>query len=140
MKIGFTGTRQGMTARQRGVVKAALKDKGATEVHHGDCIGADVEFHALAKELGIRTVAHPPKDATRRAYCEAHEILEPKPFLVRNAEIVEVCDYLIAAPYGYKERLRGSGTWATIRMARAIARPHGIAYPGDNTLSTSGAR
>lgn len=133
MRIGFSGTRRGMTSVQMHVVEAALLDKGLgeiTAVHHGDCIGADAEFHAIAIRLGLRTVIHPPEDEVLRAWCGGHEIYACKPYLARNRDILAACDYLIAVPYEYKERLRGSGVWAMIRAARKSHLPHGIVYPG----------
>jgi len=119
-----------MTDAQKTVVMATLRDKEATEVHHGDCLGADAEFHAIATVLGIRTIAHPPIDTRLRAYCKADEIREPKLSVARDADVVAECEYLIAAPYEYAERRRGSGTWLTIRIARRTKTPHGIVYPG----------
>jgi hypothetical protein len=46
LRIGFTGTRQGMTKRQRN----ALRDLLAA--HHGDAVGVDAEAHDIAIELG----------------------------------------------------------------------------------------
>ena len=45
--IGFTGTRQGMTAEQKSALRNLL-DGGAGDFHHGDCIGADSEAHGIA--------------------------------------------------------------------------------------------
>ena len=48
MKIGFTGTRDGMSIRQLVVLRTQFA-KHATEFHHGDCIGADalrIPIHA----------------------------------------------------------------------------------------------
>ena len=51
-----------------------------------------------------------------------------KPPLDRNHDIVERCDLLIATPHTVEEQLR-SGTWATIRYARKVHRPHYIIRP-----------
>lgn len=53
MKIGFTGTRQGMTPAQRLKATHWLAKLSATEFHHGDCMGADAEAHAIALSLKI---------------------------------------------------------------------------------------
>jgi hypothetical protein len=60
-RVGFTGTSCGMTEFQREAVAAALREVGDVgEAHHGDCLGADAEFHALCGELGTPVVIHPP--------------------------------------------------------------------------------
>ena len=130
MIVGFTGTRRGMTENQKSLVRDKLIVLKATEVHHGDCVGADTELNAIAKELNIRTVAHPPTADKYRAFCKTNETRAPKPYLARNRDIVAACKYLIVAPHGYKELLRGSGTWATMRIARRSHTAHGIVYPG----------
>ena len=28
--------------------------------HHGDCLGADAEFHELCRETGLKIHVHPP--------------------------------------------------------------------------------
>lgn len=124
MKIGFTGTQRGMTAPQRTSFTAALLFARIglnPEFHHGDCIGADAEAHAIAIGLGFRAFIHPPIDPKKRAWCEASWLFEPKPYLDRNHDIVDAAQFLIAAPGEPIEQLR-SGTWATIRYARKINR------------------
>jgi hypothetical protein len=132
MIVGFTGTRDGMTPSQRARVLEILR--GATEAHHGDCIGADAEFHELAVYLGVPVVIHPPEGRRYRAYCNAAEAIRierPKPYLARNQDIVIASDLLVASP---KERTepapaRGQGTWSTVRFARRYARPCEVVWP-----------
>lgn len=45
--IGFTGTQRGMTGVQIRVVMQLLISLAATDVHHGDCIGSDDDFHLI---------------------------------------------------------------------------------------------
>ena len=92
MKIGFTGTRHGMTEAQRGSLRSLLGDAG--EFHHGDCIGADAQAHDIARDLGLEVVVHPPKVDTMRAWktSDSDRIREPKPFLARNRDIVRETD------------------------------------------------
>lgn len=121
MKIGFTGTRRGMTQAQKMVLKDLLIQSHAQWLLHGDCVGADEEAHALALAAGIFVEIHPPIEPKHRAFLEPSAMHEPRPYLDRNHDIVEACDVLIAAPFG-PERLR-SGTWATVRYARKIGKP-----------------
>jgi hypothetical protein len=129
-RIGFTGTRQGMTAWQREVVRRVLLT--ATEAHHGDCLGADAEFHELAWAGGIDLVIHPPEDDKAQARCVgALMVHPPKPYLERNKDIVDGTDLLVATPKEAKEPRvkRGSGTWACIGYARRVGKRILIVWP-----------
>lgn len=118
IRVGFTGTQQGMTDAQKAQVDLLLAELGhdAVELHHGDCVGADEEAHDLADNHAFDIVIHPPDSDSKRAFCTGGEIREPKPYLQRNRNIVDETTVLIACPNG-GERMR-SGTWATIRYAR----------------------
>jgi len=114
--VGFTGTQKGATEAQLAGLGELLAD--ATEAHHGDCIGADAQFHDLCIELGKPVVIHPPDVETKRAHCEGYaDILPAKAYKARNHDIVDASDVLFATPDGFKEKQR-SGTWATVRYAR----------------------
>lgn len=114
--IGFTGTRKGMTIQQLNQVENLLSKK-IIEVHHGDCIGADMEFYSIALKKNIPICIHPPLIDKYRAFCKgAIKVYEKKEYLERNHDIVDISDILIATPFEMLEKLR-SGTWATIRYA-----------------------
>jgi hypothetical protein len=101
----------------------------ATDAHHGDCIGADADFHALCLDLGLRVHIHPPVNDKKRAFCQgAASMAEPKDYLQRNHNIVDASCLLIAAPSGTSE-LRRSGEWATIRYARKLGRTIWFVFP-----------
>lgn len=122
MKVGFSGTRRGMTAYQ---YERVLKELvGVDELHHGDCIGSDEEADQAARSVGVHVVIHPPDDDKARAFCfqAGDGITMPLPYLVRNHAIVDTTDRLVATPDTAHETLR-SGTWATIRHARSVGRP-----------------
>lgn len=120
MEIGFTGTQEGMTEHQQ-VAVASLLDvlcKDGGHVHHGDCVGADAEFHAMAHDRGLRIEIHPPTNPEKRAFCKG-DIRWPKyDYLTRNQHIVDSTHVLIATPRQEAEVMR-SGTWYTVRRARA---------------------
>ena len=119
MKLGFTGTRKGMTQVQELKLLEFLLIRGPfDEFHHGDCVGADAQAHEIVRSctLNCRIVVHPSSLASMRARCEGDLILEPKHPLARNSDIVEAVDILIATPANSTENSR-SGTWATIRRA-----------------------
>jgi hypothetical protein len=125
VKIGFTGTREGMSQAQKDALHLALV--GATEFHHGDCIGADAEADVIARCVGVHVVIHPPSDPKLRAFCyqPGDGIWATDSYLNRDWDIVRVTDCLIAAPLTESETPR-SGTWATVRMAREADRPIAI--------------
>jgi hypothetical protein len=58
MKIGVTGTRSGMNETQFAAMQEYLSQfvPADTELHHGDCVGVDVEVAILAQSLGMRVV------------------------------------------------------------------------------------
>jgi hypothetical protein len=122
MKIGFTGTQRGMTEEQVNSVAFFIAELNPTEVHHGDCIGADADFHKLVRATcpQAKIVIHPPLNESKRAFCEGDEILPAKDYLVRNHDIVEASEVMIATPEQVTEQKRGSGTWATIRYSRKL--------------------
>lgn len=141
MNVGFTGTSKGMLPDQRAAVRSTLQTLlGFVAVkkapldcsfHHGDCIGADAEAHHIAKAIGYKVVIHPPSNPSARAFCSNDgfvDILHAKPYLVRNHDIVDASDVLVAAPKRMNEELR-SGTWATVRYAAKQHKKIFIVWP-----------
>lgn len=151
MKVGFTGTRKGMSKAQTAQLMDMLRaleratPVGAPrEFHHGGADGADSEADQLAHFHGYVVHLHPcpgvcadaePRAANgygqvrrtaalERGRFNGHQVewKEVLPPLVRNRNIVAACDVLIAAPETDKEQQR-SGTWATVRYARAAGKP-----------------
>lgn len=127
---GFTGTQGGMTTLQLHAVRTLLRDQyGPSAAHHGDCVGADAQFHALMVEQGVPIHLHPPDVDSKRAFCDgATNVADAKPYLDRNHDIVDACRLLVAAPSGPAEKRR-SGTWATVRYARKQHRGIVIVLP-----------
>ena len=119
-KIGFTGTRHGMTEPQKKALKNILKHKEFEEFHHGDCLGSDQQAHDIATQYksihNIKIIGHPPKYNKYRAYCQFDFAKKPADYLTRNRDIVNNTDFLIATPDTI-EKLH-SGTWSTVRYAR----------------------
>jgi hypothetical protein len=134
MKIGFTGTRNGMTPQQKdAITRLEVFTTAVSEAHHGDCPGSDADFHHFIREIdqGIRII-HPgfaashPDDTTLRAFCEGDYTSEPKSFFARNRDIVDETDMLIATPATKKET---GGTWYTINYSRKQKKHRLIVYP-----------
>jgi hypothetical protein len=115
MKIGVTGTREGMNEHQYELVLRYLKDhySDGAEFHHGDCVGVDAEVATMAKELGYKIISHPgPSLDGLRAFVEYDESREPASHFKRNRTIVDSCDQLMVVPLQDEWQPKG-GTWYT---------------------------
>lgn len=137
MKVGFTGTRNGMTRLQITMFQLIVNKFPSvmlvTEFHHGDCVGADSEASKTVDTLAQGTcviVGHPGNRDSLRAFERCDIVRERKPFLERNHDIVDETDLLIATPATLYEMQR-SGTWATIRYAQRKNKPVAILPPLD---------
>ena len=113
-----------MTRAQECTVRDLLESHPSAILHHGDCVGADEQAHEIAVSLGCSIVLHPPLSDTQRAFKSALRIRTPKPYLVRNKDIVRETELLIAAPAEASEQHR-SGTWSTVRFAPRWGAPFG---------------
>jgi hypothetical protein len=145
MKVGFTGTREGLTPAQRDSFEQHFIRLGATHFHHGACVGADAE---VAVWVATARMPQPASSAVRplRVWCVIHAhpsntpgMTEPQAVnladyvylpmrpLDRNRNIVDETETLIACPKG-EEEIR-SGTWYTVRYARRLKRKVVICWP-----------
>ena len=50
MKLGFTGTRNGMTDLQKNTVSRLIISSNTVLANMGDCIGSDTDFYHLIKQ------------------------------------------------------------------------------------------
>lgn len=134
MKVGFTGTRNGINKFQWLQLAQFIAEETIEEAHHGDCIGADEAFHDLIMNaishirLDAKIILHPPGETRLRAFCATHDAIPPKPYLERNRDIVDATDVLIVCPGQETETLR-SGTWSTYRYALKLNRPIHLITP-----------
>lgn len=132
MNIGFTGTREGMNAKQAKFVwdlLLVLQNETQFNIHHGDCIGSDEQFHSMAVQLGADIYIHPPENRILRAFCSPSKIIFPvKPYLERDKDIVQSSDLLIATPKEQYQQIR-SGTWFTYKWAQKMSIPTLVVYP-----------
>lgn len=131
MNIAFTGTQLGMTAVQRQAVARTMANlfaeaTDAVRFGHGDCIGADAEFHALAaylmsKNPRVAIEAFPCTVVGKRAYSPGVQLAvihPPKEPMARNKDLAVWAHVLIAAPKDPAGETIRSGTWSTVRRAR----------------------
>lgn len=130
MTVGFTGTRSGMSDKQKKEVIDYLCDiadfNSIDAVLHGGCIGADQDFHEICGGDVIREVypGYSAKDKDslvyRGTFEDASIVHEPQTHFKRNRDIVDRCDILIATPYNNVKR---GGTWYTIDYAKKTDKP-----------------
>ncbi len=125
IKIGFTGNRFGLKPDQEEQIKLILDKYNNIVVLHGDCIGADTDFHNLCvnyrnthvdKTLLIHI--YPPNISSMRSFNQADLTMEERPYLERNLNIIKNSSILIACPVDKNKEILRSGTWSTIRQAR----------------------
>jgi len=107
-----------MTEAQLHAVERSLILLRPQHVHHGDCIGADKEFHDICRRLEFAPIIHihPPSNPKKRAFCEGDVTYAEAPYRKRNGNIVKMSDVLLAGPKEEHEIMVGSGTWQTIRL------------------------
>lgn len=134
MKIGVTGTRNGMNEKQKENVKQYLTDILVVtsitkyELHHGDCIGVDVEVANIAQELGYKIINYPPIEDSLRAFHKSDISLEPKTYFARNRNIVNNTAVLLVVPREDSHQQKG-GTWYTYDYAKKHNKCILIFYP-----------
>ena len=128
-KIGITGTRSGMNIDQLESFRERMESFARPlELHHGDCVGVDIEAAEIATGLGIQTVCHPPVDQRLRAHHKSDVILEQKTYFARNRNIVDMCDILFVIPFQTSHSSTG-GTWYTHDYAVKKGVPVEIFFP-----------
>lgn len=153
LKVGFTGTREGMTSAQKATFKEELsrllREFGQpAEFHHGDCVGADAEAWNIADDMGFNIHRHPPLNPFRQASTNWDVDYAPKHYRERNRNIVRLTDFLFACPLTSTPRNSG-GTWYTYQHAHQqgsykramLIYPDGkMLYPSERWLLPIGFR
>ena len=116
MKVGFTGTRLGLSGNQTKKLINLLKaGTNFTDFIHGDCVGADEDAAELARKQKLKLICCPPTKDEYRAFVKSDIMIEPASYLTRNRTIVDMADYMIACPANDSNM---GGTWYTIRCAQ----------------------
>jgi hypothetical protein len=132
-RLGFSGTRHGMTSQQMQIVNDILNHFYVSgveqEFHAGMCEGSDEESTQLADSIGYHTIGHPSSMHVPRGEFYDTE-LAAKPPLDRNKDIVDIVDYMIFTPKSMTmpRSLRGQGTWWTIKYTEGLKKPRVIIY------------
>jgi hypothetical protein len=124
--IGITGTRWGMSERQKEIVlyiyrKAMIIFHNAITLHQGMCEGSDTEMHDLIREYDSQAtvIGHPSIKKDHEVWRQCDKYREDKDHLERNRDIVAEVDLMVATPHQEEEQQRG-GTWYTIRHAKKV--------------------
>lgn len=132
MKLGFTGTRNGMSAAQIIAFRLLVASRDISEFAHGSCRGADVQAAQIVRELqpAARIICHPGPDGDthRDASNVDDETLAPQTHFARNRAIVAATDELVATPCDMTEQAFG-GTWFTVRHAMKTHKRVTIIWP-----------
>lgn len=134
--VGVTASRDGLTEPQADLAYRfldGLRATGATELHHGDCVGGDAALADMARDLGYRLIAHPPTAPVLRAHVPSDVVLPATGYLARNRRIVDDTHVLVAFPNTPEEQVR-SGTWSTVRYARQVRRRHHVVGPAGDLV------
>ena len=131
MILTFTGTRHGMTFLQRVQVAGLIAELKPEIVNHGDCVGADAEFHELVRLRlpDTKIVIWPGPDGPFRAHKKGDEIKPEMTHLARNRAMVDAASVVVGTPYEMERQERG-GTWYTIGYARKKKRDRYVVWPG----------
>lgn len=119
LTAAFSGTRKGLTRPQEEALSALLARLTPALLVHGSAIGADCQAHAIALAQAIPVEVYPsdvPAQQATACYTHARKVHPARPPLGRNADMVALCQVLIACPAKREEQRRG-GTWSTWRLA-----------------------
>lgn len=116
------------------MIIASLQDRIVIYGRHGDCVGADAQFHDIVlRDPQNHVIIHPPIDQSHRAHCDLFApprvtVLAPQTHFARNRSIVLNSQLMIAAPRDMIHQPRG-GTWYTYDFAMKIEVPTAIVFP-----------
>lgn len=67
--VGFTGSRNGLTAYQMNKIYYYIDKLLPDVVHHGDCVGADAIFNDICHDRRVSSIEiHPPNMGKLRAF------------------------------------------------------------------------
>lgn len=94
-------------------------------------------FHGLQPCVIVVHLGDTPSQAGHDGIQASDTWVDRKPNLVRNKDIVESTDVLLACPKG-PEELR-SGTWSTVRLARKQGKRVVIFWP-DGSVTEEGPK
>lgn len=133
MVIGFIGSHDGLTKKQKVEVFQCLEEKVAAGEQivglHGDEMGGDHDFNDICVSLSVPTRCRPSTQSRLRAWTGAMEIAGPEAPQVRDQKIVRNCDFLIICPDEHISILGLTAASCAVDMARLAGRLHLVVRP-----------
>lgn len=141
--FGVTGSRSFPFHREqretaRGIMKRLLEE-GFLWQHNGLCIGADDWMGETWQALGGKLYGHPGHDdkgeCHTRCSLTPDLVVQERPFLVRNVDIVVAGETLLAMPSTDRESTR-SGTWHAVRAGRRFNKGLHIILPNGSVRTS----
>lgn len=149
--IGFTGSRDLTEAEKIGMERILYRLHPDTVIT-GACVGVD-EFVATwfaSHEPGVRQLIYVPgnrsrvnmrviEDLSKFSQVEVSYMPRSSSYLDRNLAIIASCDFLLGFPRHVESHAlsQRSGTWQTIRKARALSKPMRVFVLSDGTFDES---
>jgi hypothetical protein len=140
VRLGFTGTRSGMTEAQKQAFTRFVMAIDYVEFHHGDCVGADADAHEIVSRHPRHTIIiHPPVSDKDRAFCKGDVVRSPKTYFARNRHIVLETEETVGCPYQNQEPVPPTGgTWYTLKYSEKVKHTTHVIWPDGDMLSSAG--
>lgn len=118
MRLGFTGSRYGMSPEQKATFWKLINlyKPDLKLFTHGDCVGADVEAAAIVHQMcpDLLIECRPGLNSKMRGFGPATFEHPAKAYKERDREIVLNSTHMIATPFTKEET---GGTWYTAKFA-----------------------
>lgn len=144
IRIGFTGTREEPSGKQKAWLLETVLSFGMGEVdefHHGCCVGSDAFAHKVAKGAEVKQIVlHPPLKHDFEMKYEnwdyANCVWYPrKDYLARDRDVVDCATVMFGLiKAGTELATPKSGTWYTVRHSIKMGRVIDVCYPSGKVL------
>ncbi len=141
----FTGTLRGTTTPQFESLREVIsrRTRSGIQACHGLALGADKDFHQICREFSVPLFGFPSTLRSKQAILPISDFIQvfPEKYpLDRNRDMIDFAvlssgsdSLLIACPKGESEEVR-SGTWTTVRYARASSITIVFIWPSDGAV------
>lgn len=143
MRVGVTGTRNGMTEAQKVAFTKTIQSFDPVWFGHGDCVGVDDQAATIVHGLfgdDCVIARFPPmgddSDPLRANNPHFHEEHVKQNHFARNRSIVDASELVIVIPMQYTPQGQG-GTWYTYDYARKKRKKVWVIWPNGATEDRS---